>query len=59
MENVKFKIKQAEEVRREYNETADGDVRYDIENIIVENKLLIDKVNDLLGHEDSVLDEDA
>lgn len=37
----------------------DGEVRYDIENIIVDNKLLIDKVNDLIGKEDSITDEDA
>lgn len=51
MEGVKFKLKQAEEVRREYEEAIldDGEVRYDIENIIVENKLLIDKVNDIIG----------
>ena len=58
MEEVRFKMKQAEDTAKEYINLQNdhNDDRIDIDNLIVENKLLIDKVNDLIGKKEDSID---
>ena len=52
MEDVKAKIKAAKHKAEEYEEIFDPQNLFNVADIIVENRLLIDKVDAILGRED-------
>lgn len=52
MEGVKAKIKEAKKKAAEYDQIFDPDQLFNVADIIVENKLLIDRVDAILGRQE-------
>ena len=52
METVKTKIRDAKKKASEYDQIFDPDQLFNVADIIVENKLLIDRVDAILGRQD-------
>jgi hypothetical protein len=52
METVKAKIRDAKKKASEYDQIFDPDQLFNVADIIVENKLLIDRVDAILGRQD-------
>ncbi len=52
MEGVKAKIKEAKKKAEEYDQIFDPDQLFNVADIIVENKLLIDRVDAILGRQE-------